>query len=283
MQKTKKWYEFQELIAEHFRSLGALAKTNISLDGVRTKHDIDVLVVTKFLGTDIKWVVEAKYWKSNVPKEKVLALRSIVDEVGADKGFLISAKGFQTGAIEAAFKTNIQLVTFEELKERTKNIIQSEMLQAYQARADLLVKRYFSHSKSVRIKYGLRDDPYNYTLRFSGQLFIGMIFAAIERAKENRYPMCVRSLFEIRVGEEIVEGYAEFSNWLNLNLNMFDEILLKAEHAMIIGGDFDPDVEDENDLEAVETNRAHQKLMREHYISMGRLVLVGDDGENSKG
>lgn len=279
MKKTKQWYEFQELIAEHFRSLGAMAKTNVSLDGVRTQHDIDVLVVTKFLGADIKWVVEAKYWKSNVPKEKVLALRTVVDEVGADKGFLISAKGFQSGAMEAALKTNIQLVTFEELKERTKNIIQSEMLQAYQARADLLMKRYFSHSKTVRIKYGLRDDVFDYSLRFSGQLFIGMIFAAIERAKENKYPMCVRSLFKVRVGEEVVESYPEFSNWLNLNLNMFDEMLLKAEHAMIIGGDFDPNVEDENDLEAVENNRAHQERMRELYILMGKTILVGGDEE----
>lgn len=183
-------------------------------------------MVTKFLGADIKLVVEAKCWKSNVPKEKVLALRSIVDEVGADKGFLISANGFQAGAIEAALKTNIQLVTFDELRGRTKNIIQSEMLQAYQVRADLLVKRYFSHSKSVRIKYGLRDDPYEFTFRFSGQLFIGMIFSAIERAKENRYPMRAKSLFKVRAGEEVVESYAEFSNWLNLILNMFDEMLL---------------------------------------------------------
>lgn len=278
MQKTKRWYEFQELIAEHFRSLGASASTNVSLDGVRTQHDIDVLVVTKFLGTDIKWVVEAKCWKSNVPKDKVLTLRSIVDEVGADKGFLISEKGFQSGAIEAASKTNVQLVTFKELKERTKNLVQHEMLEVYQARADLLVKRYFSHSKSMRIKYGLRDDPYDFNLRFNGQLFVGMIFAAIERAKENRYPMCVKSLFEIRVGEEIVESYAEFSNWLNVNLNMFDEMLLKAEHAMIIGGDFNPDVEDENDLEAVKHNRIHQERMRKTYIMMGKGVLVEPDG-----
>ncbi|RFB70833.1 restriction endonuclease [Herbaspirillum sp. 3R-11] len=274
MQKNKRWYVFQELIAEHFRSLGASASTNISLDGVRTKHDIDVFVVTKFLGTDIKWVIEAKYWKTNVPKDKVLTLRSVVDEVGADKGFLISEKGFQSGAIEAASKTNVQLVTFEALKERTKNIVQGELLNAYESRADLLVKRYFSHGKAVRIKYGLRDDPYEFNLRFSGQLFIAMIFAAIERAKENRYPMCVKSLLEVHVGEDIVDSYAEFSNWLNINLNMFDEMLLRAEHAMIIGGDFKPSVEDERDLQAVEHNRKHQERMRKSYILMGQALLA---------
>jgi hypothetical protein len=277
MQKGSKWYLFQELIAEHFRSLGATASTNISLDGVRTRHDIDVLVVTKFLGTDIKWIIEAKCWKSNVPKDKVLTLRTIVDEVGADRGFLVSEKGFQSGAIQAALRTNIELVTFEDLKQRTKNIVQGEMLKAYESRADLLVKRYFSHSKPMRIKYGLRGDPYDFRFRFSGQLFIGMIFAAIDRAKENRYPMPVKSLLEIRAGEDIVESYAEFSNWLNVNLNMFDEMLLRAEHAMIIHGDFKPDVEDENDLEAVELNRKHQERMRKTYIMMGKELLLAAD------
>ncbi|OLF54639.1 restriction endonuclease [Pseudomonas chlororaphis] len=279
MQKSKRWYEFQELIAEHFRSLGASASTNVSLEGVRTQHNIDVLVVTKFLGVDVKWIVEAKFWKTNVPKEKVLALRSIVEEVGADRGFLISEKGFQSGAVDAAFRTNVELVTFGDLKERTKNIVQSEMLKAFEARADLLSKRYFSHSKSVRIKYGLRDDPYDFNLKFVGQLFIGMIFAAIERAKENKYPMCVKSLFEIRAGEDVVESYAEFSNWLNVNLNMFDEMLLRAEHAMIIGGDFNPDVEDGNDPDAVEYNRKYQEQMRQVYIVMGKSILSFSDDE----
>lgn len=279
MIKSKKWYEFQELIAEHFRSLGAIAQTNISVEGIRTKHDIDILVLTKFLGADIKWVIEAKYWKSKIPKEKVLALRTIVDEVGADKGFLISEKGFQSGAIAAAHKTNVELVQFSALKQRTKNIVQVEMLKAYEARADLLAKRYFSHSKPIRIKYGLRGDVFDYNFMFSGQLFIGMIFFAIEKAKENKYPMSVKSLLEIRTGEDIIESYPEFVNWLNINLNMFDEMLLRAEHAMIIADEFNPHVEDANDLAAVESNRQHQERMRKIFAIMGKSVLPSLDTE----
>jgi hypothetical protein len=149
MTNPKQWYDFQEQIAEHFRMLGVSAKTNVSIEGVRTSHDVDVLVSTKFLGADITWVVEAKSWRNNVPKEKVLALRSIVEDIGADRGFLISEKGFQSGAWEAAHKTNVELVRFSDLKDRTRKIIQFEMLQAYDNRAELLVEWYFSHSKSV--------------------------------------------------------------------------------------------------------------------------------------
>lgn len=275
MTKPKQWYDFQEQIAEHFRTLGVSAKTNVSIEGVRTCHDVDILVSTKFLGADITWIVEAKWWKKSVPKEKVLALRSIVDDTGADRGFLISEKGFQSGAWDAAHKTNVELVKFTDLKDRTRKIIQFEMLQAYEHRAELLVERYFSHPKSIRIKYGLRGDPHDLGSRlFSGQLFIGMIFGAIERAKNNEYPMNVRSLLDIRVGECTVESYFELANWLNVNLNMFDEMLLHAENAMILAGDFKPHVVDRSDPSAIASYQEYQKIQRATYASSGQALVL---------
>ena len=38
-------------------------------------------------------------------------------DVGAHRGFIISRKGFQKGAFEAATNTNIDLVTFKQLQE----------------------------------------------------------------------------------------------------------------------------------------------------------------------
>ena len=38
----KDWFNFQEKIAEHFRSLGVQAETNKTIRGVRTEHDLDV-------------------------------------------------------------------------------------------------------------------------------------------------------------------------------------------------------------------------------------------------
>ncbi|EIX9509838.1 restriction endonuclease [Klebsiella pneumoniae] len=67
------WYNFQEEICEHFKNLGANAKTNVTVEGVRGISNIDVVVESKYLGTDFKWFVEAKYWNSNVTKEIVHA------------------------------------------------------------------------------------------------------------------------------------------------------------------------------------------------------------------
>ncbi len=123
------WYQFQEVICEHFRGLGADAQTNVTVTGVRTKHDVDILVKTKFLGQDITWVVEAKYWNSKVNKSHVLALRTIVDDVGADKGFIVSKLGFQSGALEAAKSSNVKLKTFDELKAETKDMVEAEIIK----------------------------------------------------------------------------------------------------------------------------------------------------------
>lgn len=46
MSKKIDWFEFQEDIKDHFNSLGADAETNVRVQGVRTCHDIDVLVKT---------------------------------------------------------------------------------------------------------------------------------------------------------------------------------------------------------------------------------------------
>lgn len=61
------------------------------------------------------WIIECKAWKNNIPKEKVTALSAIVQDVGADRGFLLSEVGFQSGAIRAARSSNITLTSLEDL------------------------------------------------------------------------------------------------------------------------------------------------------------------------
>ncbi|WP_228145941.1 restriction endonuclease [Acinetobacter terrae] len=158
MNSNRDWFNFQEDIAQHFRSLGVNAVTNKTIQGVRTEHNVDIYVTSKYLGTNIKWIVEAKHWQTKIPKEKVLALRTIVDDIGADKGFIISQVGFQSGAIEAIKNTNIQLYTFDELILSTKSYVQNEVLETYIRRARLLKIRYFAHKKRIRKDYGLRGE-----------------------------------------------------------------------------------------------------------------------------
>ncbi|SDW80113.1 restriction endonuclease [Nitrosomonas communis] len=103
----KTWKKYQEDAAGYFRSIGLNASTDATIKGVRTSHDVDVLVTSYYVGFEITWVVECKQWKTPVNKLHVLGLREIVSDVGADRGILLSESGFQSGAIEAANLTNI--------------------------------------------------------------------------------------------------------------------------------------------------------------------------------
>lgn len=242
MNEPPEWYQFQEEICDYFNSLGANAKTNVTLNGVRTNHDIDVLVETKFLGQDIVWVIEAKKWKSKVNKLQVFGLRTIVDEIGADKGFIISENGFQTGAIEASKNTNVLLLTYTQLKQLTKELIQSEIIGTYKDRLVLLENRYWSHSKKVRHKYGLRGEIWDYPVNFSGHSLLMTAHGAIESAMRRDFPIDLETYSVEKKGTLVANNFQELVNWLNLNLNFMDEKILKAEIKMIENGDFNPNL-----------------------------------------
>ncbi|EOC9236919.1 restriction endonuclease [Enterobacter hormaechei] len=105
------WRVYQEATAEVFRRLGCNALVDYRANGVRATHDIDVYATFLRSGILCTWVIECKLWKTRVPKEKVLALKSIIDDLGADRGIMVSEVGFQPGAQDAARGSNITLVT----------------------------------------------------------------------------------------------------------------------------------------------------------------------------
>jgi hypothetical protein len=263
MSKDSDWFRFQEDIKDHFDSLGAYAETNIQVSGVRTCHDVDVFVKTNFLGENVAWVIEAKYWKSKVTKAQVLTLRSIVDDVGADRGFIISKAGFQSGAFEAAENTNVTLKTFDELKFDTKGFIEAEVLKTYFKRLLLVEDRYWSHSKKTRIEYGLRHDVIDNSMQFTGQQLLTTARSAIMAAEDRRYPIELESFLKEHKGEKIAYNFQQLSMWLNLNLNHFEEKLLTAEWDMYKNGDYNPDTTRTKDNEATTT----EMMARSTYIA----------------
>lgn len=109
------WKAYQQQAADFFASLGYEAQVNAKIQGVRAAHSVDVWVTFELMGFEHHWVVECKHWQSKVSKEKVLALRSLVDDVGANAGILLTEAGFQPGAKLAAARTNLLLTSLENL------------------------------------------------------------------------------------------------------------------------------------------------------------------------
>ena len=94
----KRWEEYQHQAAELLRELGFTAEVNASLTEANgAVHAIDVAARRTVAGVELLWIVECKYWNKPVPIEKVVALRTLVLDLGADRGLLMSESGFQSG------------------------------------------------------------------------------------------------------------------------------------------------------------------------------------------
>ena len=100
------WKQYQEEAAAFFRSLGFQATVDYTVEGVRSKHAIDVYVTFERWGMSHIWIVECKHRPRAVTKADVETLKSIASEIGASLAFLLSESGFQSGAFDAARKTN---------------------------------------------------------------------------------------------------------------------------------------------------------------------------------
>lgn len=182
----KEWKRYQENAATYFRSLGLDASTDVTVNGVRTSHDIDVLVRSHHVGFDITWIVECKHWKSPVSKLHVLALREIVADVGADRGILLSEAGFQSGAREAANLTNVQVTSISEMRETASGSIYAMRLRELFDRVGVCKDRYWEIPKDERIKSGLRSEVGEHD--YSGARVVELCTDLLTRAFRGVYP-----------------------------------------------------------------------------------------------
>jgi len=123
------WRDFQEKVAGLFRKIpGCRAFVDYTVNGSRIgKVKVDVLVEFRTqqdrrlgirgYGFVFKVIVECKCWKKRIPQEKVFALKTIVEDIGAAMGILVTEVGVQSGAEKyLTGAVNLQALTFTELQ-----------------------------------------------------------------------------------------------------------------------------------------------------------------------
>ncbi len=111
------WEELEQTVTEILRECGMESDRNVHLKLPRGSVDIDVVAKETNDGIQSTIVCECKNWKTNIPREIVHAFRTVMQEIGANQGYIVSKEGFQLGAYEAAEATNIRLVTFQQFQE----------------------------------------------------------------------------------------------------------------------------------------------------------------------
>lgn len=173
-------------MAEFFRELGLEAETDVKVQGARTMHDIDVYVTSRHVGFELAWLVECKNWGRRVPKERVFTLRTIVDDVGADRGFMMAERGYQKGALEAALLTNVHLASLAELRETHSYDLGMSQLRSLGPRVDRCSERYWAIEKTHRIDHDLRPD---YVHGYSGTNVMQAANFSLDRAFREGFPV----------------------------------------------------------------------------------------------
>lgn len=125
----KPWQSYEYSVYDLFRSTGYPCRRNTVMQGARGSHQIDIIVNLNVLIGDHIWLVECKNWYRPVGKRELLAFKSVVDDLGADHGYMLSENGFQKGAHEMARSFNISLFTLAELQ---KSFIHDQLLPRHQ-------------------------------------------------------------------------------------------------------------------------------------------------------
>jgi hypothetical protein len=113
----KRWEEYQHQAAGLLRELGFNAEVNAHLTEANgAVHAIDVAARRTVAGVGLLWIVECKFWNKPVDMGAVRDLRTLVLDLGADHGLLMSESGFQSGAIMSARQKNITLTGLDDLR-----------------------------------------------------------------------------------------------------------------------------------------------------------------------
>jgi len=116
------WKNLQDLVASIFREIGCETFTEKEIDTVRGKVEVDVYAKDNKSTPESLYICECKFWNKPVPKNVVHSFRTVIADSGANHGYIISKKGFQSGAYDAAINSNITLRSWSEFQEEFFNI-----------------------------------------------------------------------------------------------------------------------------------------------------------------
>lgn len=102
------WKDLHDKVCKYLNQWGYHAESPKTIELVRGQVEVDV-----FAATDDEllrqFICECKFWETPVPQEKIHVLGHVVLDSGSMLGIFISRMGFQAGATEAAYCSNVVL------------------------------------------------------------------------------------------------------------------------------------------------------------------------------
>lgn len=119
------WKKYELEILTYFQE--TYPETTITFDKKivgkfsKVKRQIDIFIEGEIAGYDIKIAVDCKYFSENIDVREVGTFCSLVEDVDAHQGVLITKKGYTQGAINFAFngsqKVELDILNFDKIKD----------------------------------------------------------------------------------------------------------------------------------------------------------------------
>jgi|GEM_PF-3398971 len=214
MRKNKQykteWRRYQKDVENLFKSMAFETFEEKIVVGARARHKIDVWVIFKLLGIEHKWAIETKLWKQPVPKGEVLAFHKVVEDVGADKGILLSESGFQKGSKSAVKKTNILLSSMRDLKKMMDKF-KIQVLKKIYTEIHIIKEELFDEKHKVKQQKERTKPGYFWCPRPSYFLTVGqldILASKVFQAIKNKYPISIVYLAPMKPGGKEVKFIA---------------------------------------------------------------------------
>ncbi|MCK4125764.1 restriction endonuclease [Ralstonia nicotianae] len=215
------WRDLQNLVGQLFEEIGCEVQIGQKVNLVRggTK-EIDVRVVDPVTVPPSCYLCECKHWKALVDQETVHAFRTVMDDQGAHRGFIISSSGFQSGARRAVKNTNTNLFTFDELQATFFERWRLSMAQRHMPLADQLALYWDPCIGELPARrFDPRDVEVMSLFQEANRPFIALTRSDIRRGGELPLPMTIPVLDETftKVSELTLSSYRQFYDWIVAN------------------------------------------------------------------
>jgi hypothetical protein len=151
--EPKEWKALQAGTCKIFKEIGLHAEENKLVKTPRGTISLDVFAVDPGSVDSIQYVVECKNWKNSIPQSVVHAFTTVMHEVGANIGYIISKKGIQKGAKNYLQNTNIRGITYADFQKHYLRIwIERQFCSTIWNVADALIQ-YTEPINSRRERY----------------------------------------------------------------------------------------------------------------------------------
>jgi len=106
------WRDLQSKVASLLKGCMFDVEIEKKIEGARGTIDIDVYAEEIIGGRRYAIACECKYWTAKIPQSVIHGFRTVISDVGANLGYIITTSGFQSGSITASNFSNIKLLTW---------------------------------------------------------------------------------------------------------------------------------------------------------------------------